>query len=212
MIKAVIFDIDGVLLDSYKATTIYLKQLGTQLKLKVPSNASFHKNFYYQPIHETLRIVNKIQNVDELESRLKKIRGKITDHLPYHKLYEGSDRALRELHKKYRLGLASSRTKPGLDWYLKFAGTKKYFKVIVGLHHVKHHKPHPEPLLLAAKKLIVKPNECVYVGDAPTDLQAARAAGMKIIIYGRKKVTGADAYITSFNRLVPTIGKLENPN
>lgn len=210
MIKAIIFDIDGVLLDSYDATYIYYKQLGKLLNLKAPSKADFHKRFYYQPTREMFRILNNIKNTTELNHKLEKARGKITSHLQFEKLIDGSSETLQALQKKYKLGLATSRSKTGLDRYLKFSKSKKFFKAIVGLEHVKNHKPHPEPLLLAAKKLKVKPSEAVYVGDAPTDLLAARAAGMKSIIYGRKKISGADARIFHLNQLIPAIKRLEN--
>lgn len=208
MIKAIIFDIDGVLLDSYEATYLYYQRLGKLLNLKFPSKADFHKRFYYQPTREMFRILNNIKDMAGLDRKLIKARGKVTSHIQLEKLIEGSMETLQALHKKYKLGLATSRSRPGLERYLKFSKTKKFFKAIVGLEHVKNHKPHPEPLLLAAKKLKVKPSEAVYVGDAPTDLLAARAAGMKIIIYGSKKVSGADARIFHLNQLLPAIKRL----
>ncbi len=208
MIKAIIFDVDGVLLDSYESTYIYFKTLGKLLNLKVPSKHDFHKKYYALPTRVMLRSLNKIKNLTDLDKQLKKVSGKITQHVKHFKLFEGSNEVLKELHKKYKLGLATSRSKVGLETYLKFAKTKKFFKAMVGVHHVKNHKPHPEPLLLVAKKLRVKPTEAIYIGDAPTDLQAARAAGMKVIIYGNKKVKGADAYISHFYQLIPAINKL----
>jgi HAD superfamily hydrolase (TIGR01509 family) len=210
MIKAVIFDIDGVLLDSYDATYIYYKKLGKLLNLKAPSKADFHKKFYYQPTREMFKILNNIKDMAKFNRKLEKARGKITSHLQFEKLIDGSMETLQALHKKYKLGLATSRSKTGLDRYLKFSKTKKFFKAVVGLEHVKNHKPHPEPLLLVARKLKVTPNEAVYVGDAPTDLLAARAAGMRSIIYGSKKIKGADARIFHLNQLIPAIKKLEN--
>ena len=209
MIKAVIFDLDGVLFDSYEANFIYFKELGKLLKLRVPSRSEFHKKYYYQPTKEMLKILNNIKDMKKLTNKLKAAQGKITAHWQHEKLSEGSEEALKKLHKNYLLGLATSRSKTGLDRYLKFAKTKKYFKAIVGLDHVKNHKPHPESLLLAAKILKIKPTEAVYVGDAPTDLKAARGAGMKIIIFGKKKIKGADAYVKNFNQLIPAIKKLK---
>ncbi len=209
MIKAIIFDIDGVLLDSYQANYVYYRHLGKLLNLKAPSKVVFHKRFYYQPTREMFRILNNIEDLSELDAKLKAARGKVTKHLKFEKLFKGSAKALGELHKNYKLGLASNRQKSGIERYLKFAKTKKFFKAVGGVHMVKNHKPHPEPLLLAAKKLKVKPAEAVYVGDAPTDLLAARAAGMKIIIFGRKKVKGADARIFHFKELIPAIKRLK---
>lgn len=70
------------------------------------------------------------------------------------------------------------------------------------------HKPDPEPLLLAAQKLGVKPEETVYIGDVENDLKAAHAAGMKVILYSKDKPEDADAYATSFEKLPSIIGAL----
>ena len=53
--------------------------------------------------------------------------------------------------------------------------------VVVGGDETKRHKPEPEPLLVAAKRLGVDPDECAYVGDSPFDIRAAKAAGMHAI-------------------------------
>lgn len=116
---------------------------------------------------------------------------------------------LRELSKKYKLGIITSRNRDGLSKrYFPFSRTKKYFSVLVTVEDIKHHKPHPEPLLFAAKRLKLKPSECVYVGDSCTDVEAGKAAGMKTILYGGKKHAGADARTKTFAKLSETVAKL----
>jgi beta-phosphoglucomutase-like phosphatase (HAD superfamily) len=71
-----------------------------------------------------------------------------------------------------------------------------------------NHKPHPEPLLLAAKKLNINPSECVYVGDSATDIVAARASGMKAINYNKRIREEADLNITEFSKLEEAVESL----
>lgn len=53
----------------------------------------------------------------------------------------------------------------------------KYFAVVIGGDDVEHKKPHPQPLLLAARQLSLRPQALLFVGDSRNDIQAARAAG-----------------------------------
>ena len=85
---------------------------------------------------------------------------------------------------------------------------KSYFKADVAYEDTKKHKPFPEPLILAAKKLKVKPEETVYIGDSESDMKAAKAAGMKFVFYSRKRLKGADVQVKSFNEIPDVVAKL----
>ncbi len=56
-----------------------------------------------------------------------------------------------------------------------------YFEFIVGHEDTDKHKPNPEPILEAIKRLKIKHDECIYIGDQPYDIMAAREAGVKVI-------------------------------
>ncbi|MDR2957723.1 MAG: HAD-IA family hydrolase [Coriobacteriales bacterium] len=91
---------------------------------------------------------------------------------------------------------------------LKCFDLDKYFELIVGYNDTDRHKPEPDPLLFAANQLGVLPEECIYIGDSPYDMQAARAAGCLAIgaewgFFDRDRLLEAGAEI-----LVPEISKL----
>lgn len=65
----------------------------------------------------------------------------------------------------------------GLDLF----GLRPYFDVLVTFEDSTRHKPHPDPLFVACERLGIKPAESVYVGDARWDIEAARAAGMRSV-------------------------------
>jgi pyrophosphatase PpaX len=58
---------------------------------------------------------------------------------------------------------------------------RELFETVVGGDETKHHKPDPEPLLLAAERMEVAPETCAYVGDSPFDIRAAKAAHMHAV-------------------------------
>jgi FMN phosphatase YigB (HAD superfamily) len=61
---------------------------------------------------------------------------------------------------------------------------------------------------MAVERLGVKAEEAVYIGDTATDIEAARAAGMKIILYAQTSLKGADFRVSSFREIPRAVGKL----
>ncbi len=92
--------------------------------------------------------------------------------------------------------------------FSKLTKFQNHFKVTISYEDTTNHKPHPDPLLLAAKKLGLKPEECVYIGDVENDLVAAKACGMKFIAYSQEKINWAELQISSFKQLEKTIVNL----
>ncbi|HET8765884.1 HAD-IA family hydrolase [Phycicoccus sp. M110.8] len=92
---------------------------------------------------------------------------------------QGMPELLAELHDRgARTGVVSSKKAETVRLGLRAVGLDEVIDVVAGQDETDHHKPHPAPLLYAAERLEVSVTECVYVGDATVDVQAARAAGM----------------------------------
>jgi pyrophosphatase PpaX len=93
-----------------------------------------------------------------------------------------------------RLGIVTAKRRSTVE--LAFASVRlgHLFETVVGGEETERHKPDPEPLLVAARRLHAAPAECAYVGDSPFDMRAARAAGMHGIavtwgrIHGRERL------------------------
>lgn len=206
-VKAVLFDIDGVLVDSFEAGLRFFQDILAFLGYPKPGRRAY-KEAFHLPFVPALKHLAKAELTEELE----RIHD-ITQKIPYHSelLTKPPDvkETLAILGKKYTLGIVTSRRKESVERrYFPFAHTEKYFSVLVTADDCQNNKPHPEPLLLAAKRLGVKPNECVYIGDSSTDIEAGRAAGMKTILYGKKKDRDADASTTSFRKLPMLISSI----
>ena len=92
---------------------------------------------------------------------------------------DGMPELLAALHGAgVRTGLVSSKKSDTVRLGLRAVGLADLVDVVAGQEETTRHKPHPEPLLYAAACLAVDPRDCVYVGDATVDVEAARAAGM----------------------------------
>jgi pyrophosphatase PpaX len=120
---------------------------------------------------------------------------------------KGVKDVLGELKQNYSLALVTSRIKESIYGVPQMAELEEFFSVAISAYDTKVHKPHPEPLLLAAEKLQVKPEESVYIGDVENDIKAAKAAGMKMILYSKDKIAGADYTTSSFKDLVGLVEK-----
>ena len=95
---------------------------------------------------------------------------------------EGMPTLLDALHASgARTGVVSSKKAETVRLGLRAVELDARIDVIAGQEHTERHKPDPAPLVYAAERLGVEPRNCVYVGDAVVDVEAARAAGMGAI-------------------------------
>ena len=94
----------------------------------------------------------------------------------------GMDDVLVRLRDEGRcLGIVTAKRRGTVELAFRRLPLAHLFDVVVGGDETTGHKPDPEPLLLAAERLGVDPRDCVYVGDSPFDVRAAKAAGMHAI-------------------------------
>ncbi len=208
MIKAVCFDVDGVLIDSFEANLKFYQDLLVQFGYK-PVTRKVYSTINHINMMDVIRILTKSKN----EKEVKKIwqTGKDSNTLYPNELVSLSPNCqeiIKELNKKYTLAVVTSRIRGGVFSLPTVAPLKKFFKVAVYYEDTTKHKPDPAPLLLAATKLGIQPKNIVYIGDAPTDMQAAKAAGMKAISFGPHSLPKADAQVSSFKQILTVVSQL----
>jgi len=182
MIKAVIFDVDGVLIDSFEANFIFFQDVIFTAGYTAPTRDEYKKMFHLS-MEDVIRKITKSKDEKEIKRIWELGKYKINYPSSLIKIPIAAESIVKELSKKYLLGIVTSRVKGGLFKIKGIDVLEKYFQTVIYFEDTKNHKPHPEPLLFAAKKLKIKPSECVYIGDAETDMQAAKAANMKKIYY-----------------------------
>jgi HAD superfamily hydrolase (TIGR01509 family) len=206
MIKAVIFDMDGVLMDTKEAYYKAAKKLFEEEYGKTITRKEYNPMFGIEDramIKHFLKKFNLKGDVEEL--RLKKREMVQLQEKGNLKLFPGAKELVKTLSKNYKLALTSSTWKIIIKNALDEFGMRKYFKAVVGKEDVKKHKPDPEPYLVTAKKLKVKPSECVVVEDSISGVEAGKNAGMKVIAvmtsYTQEKLRKADLFVNNVKQI-----------
>jgi phosphoglycolate phosphatase len=201
--KAVIFDVDGVLVDSFNANLKYYQDLFIYAGYPAPTKAEYQR-MHSKTLKENIKLFLDSASDDEIDRVWQIGADRVSIRYPTELLKVPDDltAVLNFLSKKYQLAIVTARIKfrDRIKEVSQLSNFSHLFKVIVDYEDTANHKPHPEPLLLAAKKLGIKPEEAVYIGDSESDIEAAHAAGMKIISYP-KKLKGADGWISKFSQL-----------
>lgn len=181
MIQAVIFDVDGVLLD----TVPY--HFRAWQKMFEEEGLSFSFEDYVKRVNGLPRATG-IKNIlgKRTEEELEKLAVKkqryflefVMKNSP--KPLEGVINLLQKLQQQ-NLRLAAASSSKNAPLLLYKAGLTKFLHVTLGGNDFTHPKPHPDIFLTAAKKLRVDPNKSVVVEDASLGVQAAKIGGMKTI-------------------------------
>ena len=181
MIKAVIFDRDGVLIDSeftnVKAAELAFSEFGIALSQQEKDwIVGRHPDDYLIPLLEKYGI----ENDDKFRKLQSERYFKILDSTPF---FEKAIDLLKELHdKKLVLGLCTSSDKETTFRLLEKKGIRDLFQEVVAKGDCSKRKPNPEPYLITAKKLGVQPDECLVIEDSDIGLKSALNAGMKCVI------------------------------
>ena len=208
MIKAVVFDIDGVLLNSFEANLKFFQDLMVKVGYRPPTRKEFPPIFHLSMM-DAIKTLTKSTSDEEIKRIWETGRSrKVKYHLELLTMPKRAGEVIETLSKKYSLGIVTSRIKESVYEAPDLAKLQKYFNVAISYQDTINHKPHPEPLLLACQKLNVSPREAVYIGDVENDIVAGKAAGMKVIIFSQNRYKNADANTTQFEKLPEVIKSL----
>ncbi len=188
MIKAVLFDLDGVLVDSLEA---WFKLFNKTLKHFGREEFTFERfmenvwggpierdaeEFFGKPLDEVKAYY--FDNFDEFKKDLK--------------LFPNTKQILTKLkNKNLKLGLVTNTPKKQTYKLLDYLKLREYFDAVVCGDEVRNGKPAPDMILEACKRLDVKPNDAVIVGDTPADVLSCKNAGCLSIgfkVDGDKKI------------------------
>lgn len=182
-IKAVIYDCDGVLFDSFEANFAFYTQIIEHFG-KPPLN---------REDSETMRILHTYANKEVLDylfgsdTPMEKVRA-VSASIDYRKLFPmlqmepGLRETLQELHGRVELAVCTNRSS-SMEALLETFGLEGYFSCVMTAGKVKNPKPHPEPLLKVLEHYGLAPAQAVFVGDSDVDRQAAEGAGIPFVAY-----------------------------
>ncbi len=196
-VDAVIFDLDGTLIDSAPIYYAIIDVIFDRLDIPpVPQNVLLEamKNGEFE-----WNLVLPDEMKHRKEQLVEKARGIVDDIAPSMfddqvKIIPGTADALHNIAARgLKLALVTSTLREYMAIKLvplAKAGVDDLFEVIITADDVRHKKPHAEPLIMCSDKLGVAPANCVYVGDTRIDVKAANAAGMQAVAV----LTGFDGY------------------
>ncbi len=173
--RAVLFDWDGTLLNSYQADLrAYLSMFHTLGINWTERELAQHYSPNWLRVYRAARLPrSKWMEADRLWTRAYQL-----ENPP---LLAGARRVVRLLAQKFALGIVTSGNRPRVRRQLRQLELASYFSACVCSEDAAKRKPHPAPLQLALKRLRRAPEQCVYVGDTAEDIAMARSAGVRAI-------------------------------
>jgi len=215
MIKALIFDMDGVLIDSEPIHGSIVQNIfdkyGIQLTMQEHQTfiggtsramwTTLIDNFDLSVSVEDLLNEDQQTYMEKLESM---------DTL---ELIDGAEEILQfAVETNIPLGLASSSTRANIDLVLSKTGLKDIFEITVSGEEVAASKPDPAIFLEVAEKLKQKPEDIIVIEDSENGVKGAKKAGMQCIGYrnehsGNQNLTKADWILEDLSRALPIINK-----
>lgn len=188
MIKAVLFDFDGTLMNTNDLIFESYGYAFRQVLGRDVTDEEIH-NMYGKPLYSSLAKYGDKQ--DEIYRVYREYNEKNHDRLV--KFFDGAAEGVRILHENgYKLAVVTSKREVTLKRGIKLLGLEDCFDVLITPADTDKHKPDPTPVLVACERLGVKPGESVMVGDSVFDLQCGKGAGTKL---------AAVTYSTTFDAL-----------
>jgi HAD superfamily hydrolase (TIGR01509 family) len=181
VIDAVVFDLDGVIVDSEQVWDDVRERLaherggdwheGAQAEMMGMSSPEWSRY-----MHERIGLPESPEqiNAEVVERMLERYH----DSLP---LIDGAVEAVRRLAHGFTLGVASSSNRPLIELVLEQAGIAELFAAVVSSEEVAHGKPAPDVYLEALRRLDVPPGRAAAIEDSSNGIRAAHAAGMRVI-------------------------------
>jgi len=180
MFRAVIFDFDGTIVDSYEAHLESFRKALSKFGLAVDDEEIYRR--FGKPARQILFEVLPQQARSHIDELVKEKRIQFIETSRQVRVFDGVKETLRYLKEKgIATALATSADRPSVMRVLSRFGLEEYFDVILSAEDVKAAKPNPDIFIRAAEGLNVGAQECLVVGDSVFDVMAAKEAGIKTV-------------------------------
>jgi len=181
--KVVIYDCDGVMLDSIESNYVFYDSIMAHLgrpkldRNDIKSRTVLHTysftnvmNYFFQDDPQA----------DEAMTFAKTIRYR--DLVQYMRMEDGFKETLDQIREHVSLAICTNRA-TSMEMIIEDFGLEGYFSCIMTAGKVTFPKPHPEPLLKVLEHYGIEPGEALFIGDAEVDRQSAEGAGIPFIAY-----------------------------
>ena len=206
MIKAVLFDLDGLLVNTetlgIKSITKILKDLGVKLNKKEQNEyIGVSDQKFLEDLFKKQRLNYNINDV--MKKHFKLYEFLLKNEL---KQFTGAISLPKKLKKKgFKLAIVSGSTRKQVFIILNKLKIKKLFDAIITCEdNPNKSKPNPEPYLFALRKLRLKPSECIVIEDSESGVKSAKKAGIKVIGVinkGRQNLSPSNKIVKNLNQI-----------
>jgi HAD superfamily hydrolase (TIGR01509 family) len=213
-LRAVIFDFDGVLVNS---EPLHFRALRDSL---VPEgilidSTEYMRNYVAYDDRTAIRIALEEHgrpcdavSVEIVADRKARMFGELKKGIPF---FPGARELVRDLEKQMPLGIASGALRSEIEELLEQGGIRDAFTAVVGADDVRNTKPHPEPYLEALRQLQplapgLEAADCVALEDTPVGIAAALAAGMTVIGVAH---TYEAAVLSTAHHVLPSLRRVD---
>jgi HAD superfamily hydrolase (TIGR01509 family) len=220
VIDAVIFDLDGVIIDSEELWDEMREGLARERGGRWSEQAQadmmgMSSTEWSKYMHEVVGLPEAPEEINR--EVVRRMLARYSDHLP---LIEGAVDAVKRLAAHWPLGVASSSNRELIDHVLELSGLAPCFKATVSSEEVERGKPAPDVYLEAARRLGVEPSRSVAIEDSASGIRSAHAAGMHVVAIPNRAfpppadvLARANVVLESIKELDPDVVKaVERPS
>lgn len=208
MLKAIIFDFDGVIADTeplhLKAFQLTLREKGIEL-----SDEDYFENYLAYDDKTLFKELLKDRNYEHNEAQISDFMNRKSEHFENVLkgnilVLEGVPEFISEVSGKYPLAIGSGAIRSEIIYILESGGLREHFEIIVSADEVINCKPDPEVFIEALRRLNnldsvseeISPQECLVIEDSTSGIKAAHSAGMKCLAitnsYAAEKLSEAE--------------------
>jgi HAD superfamily hydrolase (TIGR01509 family) len=211
VIQAVVFDLDGVIVDSEHVWDAAREALARErgghwhdrAQQDMMGMSSVEWSHY---MHDVIGLKDQPEEISA--EVVRRLEATYREELP---LIDGANEAVASLAQRWPLGIASSSNRPIIELVLDLSGLNRHFRATVSSEEVPRGKPAPDVYLEAAHRLGADPKETAAIEDSHNGILSARAAGMRVIAIpnrryppGEEALAEADVVLRSISELTPT--------
>jgi HAD superfamily hydrolase (TIGR01509 family) len=207
-VEAVVFDLDGVIVDSEHVWDGVREELARERGGRWHDRAQADMMGMSSPewsryMHEVIGLPDAPEEINA--EVVRRMEARYAAELP---LIAGAIEAVRRLASAYRLGLASSSNRTVIDSVLSASGLDELFEVTVSSEEVPRGKPAPDVYLEAARRLGVSPERSAAVEDSANGIRSAKAAGMRVIAIPNRRYPPSAELLEVADRVLDSVKEL----
>ena len=210
MIEAVVFDLDGVIVDSEHvwdaAREALARERGGRWHEKAQQDMMGMSSVEWSRyMHDVIGLKDPPEEISA--EVVRRLEATYREELP---LIDEAPEAVARLAERWSLAVASSSNRPIIDLVLELGGLDRFFRATVSSEEVARGKPSPDVYLEAARRLGVAPTKTAAIEDSRNGILSAKAAGMRVIAIpnkrfppGEEALAEADVVLESISELAP---------